>query len=477
MVTPCSQCGKPPHAFDILCPSCGAVLVAEPTEEQLLRADRLARIRSHLASTAVEKQPARLWPDIAKALLPVVATIVVAVGGWIITSSWNKSQTELQQAQQAATRSAAEANASLAYLQFLARDPSPPLEQRDQALMAAAGVLPPELSFNLAVRRLPSERSLFNRLLRLHGDDSYKYLTYIIEDTIAAEPVLLFLHEQNLLDREFEWIVGPDNKRPQSRLLALMSYFSFLKKLDASEHPEIYKPASRALVARVLGQGSIDVSARSDVAAAAALVFVTEPGYEPDWNFQEMAAATFWDSLDVSVGALPAQGGLRYRLFFTRLHISHGGEKIPTPAVKTASNVLVERLLASTLEQRSIFELGRLLYSYCAYVPRDGPGPFSTYLTANDCLRLVRGVTTAATDRERRQRLSHGLGSLTGHALYRSVGRDTKVQRMLTEHLLKWYEDYAAADWEAPKFLDDAVRDHADLSNRIDAVFKKRKWR
>jgi hypothetical protein len=406
-------------------------------------------------------------------MLPVAATLVVAVGGWWITSTYNEAQLQVQRSQQAASRATAEANASLAYLQFLARDPAPSEDQRDQALMAVAGVLPPELSFNLAVKRLPQERSIVNLLLRAYGDQSWKYLSSFVEDRVTAVPVLQVLHDQNLLSRELGWLISPENDRPHRRLPALVSYFAFLQELDREVHPEIHKPAVRALVSSTLGRPDIDSATKADVAAAAALVFVNEPGYTPDWGFLDMAAATFWEPLDTGVGELPPEGSLRYELFFKRFHIHHDGKVIPTPAVAAASNALVNRLVVGHFERKSVDELARLLYSYSAYVPRDGPNPFSPYLTPRDCLRLVQAVTAAANTPERRQRLSEEIGSMTGHVLYRNIGRDKSIQRQYAEVLLAWYERHAVKGWGIPKFLHDVANDQPDLSERIDVIFQK----
>lgn len=465
----CRQCGREHHPFDILCPQCRTILVAEATGEQLMQGERLARIRAHLSATP-EKPAARPWPEVLKATLPVAATLIVAFGGWWITSTYNEAQLHVQRSQQAASRATAEANASLAYLQFLARAPAPTEDQRDQALMAVAGVLPPELSFNLAVKRLPQERSIVNLLLRVYGDQSWRYLSSFVEDKATAASVLQVLHDQNLLNRELDWLIGPTNDRPHRRLPALVSYFAFLQDLDHEVHPEIHKPAVRALVSTTLSRSDIDSATKGDVAAAAAFVFVTEPGYEPDWGFLEMAAASFWEPLDTGVGELPPEGSVRYDLFFQRFHIHHDGKSVPTPAVATASTALVTQLLAGPLERKSVDELARLLYSYCAYVPRDGPDPFSPYLTPGDCLRLVEAVADAVNTPERRKRLSEEMGSMTGHVLYRNVGRDKSTQRRYAEALLTWYEQYAVKGWGIPEFFHDVASDQPDLSRRIDAI-------
>lgn len=349
----CGRCGGETHPFDVLCPHCAASLIAEPTGDQLLRAERLARIRSHLSSTVREKSPSNVWPDVAKSLLPVVATIVVAVGGWWITSVYNKSQLQVQKAQQEASRASAEASASLAYLQFLARDPTPSQDQRDQAVMAVASVLPPELSFNLAVKRLPEERSILNLLLRAYGDQSWKYLSPFVEDVSTSGPILQLLYEQNLLEREFNWLIGNANDRPHRRLQALVAYFEFLNKLDAHQHPVVHKPATRALVSRILHMGGVDAQTKSDVAAAAALVFVTDPRYTPDWDLLDMAASVFWEGIKTDVGELPQDSSLKHKLYFSLFHFrsntSAGEKQEATPAVGIASKALVERLLAANL--------------------------------------------------------------------------------------------------------------------------------
>lgn len=339
--------------------------------------------------------------------------------------------------------------------------------------MAVASVLPPELSFNLAVKRLPEERSMVNLLLRVYGDQSWKYLSPYVEDRITAAFVLQLLHDQNLLSRELDWLISPANDRPHRRLPALVSYFAFLRELDRRIHPETHKPAVRALVSSSLDRSDIDSVTKADVAAAAAIVFVTEPGYVPDWRFLDFAAATFWEPLDTGVGELPPEGSLRYELFFKRFHIHHDDKVVPTPAVSIASDALVRRLVIAHLERKGVDELGRLLYSYCAYVPRDGPDPFSPYMTPRDCLRLVQAVTAAANTRERRQRLSEEMGSMTGHVLYRNTGRDKFIQRQYVDTLLAWYERYAEKGWGIPKFFHDAADDQPELSERIDVIFKK----
>jgi hypothetical protein len=408
-----------------------------------------------------------VWPDVAKSLLPVVATIVVAVGGWWITSVYNESQLQVQKAQQAAGRASAEASASLAYLQFLARDPAPPQDQRDQALMAVAGVLPPELSFNLAVKRLPQERSILNLLLRAYGDQSWKYLSPFVEDASTSGPILQLLHEQNLLEREFNWLIGNANDRPHRRLQALVSYFEFLNKLDADQHPRVHKPATRALVSRILHTGGVDAQTKSEVAAAAALVFVTDPSYTPDWDLLDMAASVFWEGIKTDVGELPQDGSLKYRLYFTRFHFrsntSTGEKQEPTPAVDIASKALVERLLGARLQDKTVYDLGRLLYSYCEE---------RTYLNPSDALRFVRGILGAVNTQERRRQLSWELGSLSGDVLYRNMGRDSTVRRQYADLIVDWYSQYATRGWAIPKFLSEVEVDYPDLKGRIETVFR-----
>ncbi|HEV3481217.1 MAG TPA: hypothetical protein VGR97_02695 [Candidatus Acidoferrales bacterium] len=459
----CPRCGRAVHPFDVLCPSCRATLVSAPTSEQLEQAEKLASIRSHLSSSSTDDRAARVgWQDATKSLLPVAVTLIVALGGWWITSTYNDAQLQVQKAQQSASRASSEASASLAYLQFLASNPSPAQERRDQALMAVAGVLPPELSFSLAAKRLPEEPAVLNLLLRIYGDQSWKYLSPLIEDSSSAQPILQLLHDQNVLDREFDWLIGAANDRPHRRLQALVSYFQFLRELDAHQHPEVNKPATRALVSRALRSDSIGVQTKSDLAAAAALVFVQDPSYTPDWDLLDMAANLFWEGIDTGVGELPQEGSLKYQLYFTRFRFTFNGKGVPTGAIETASNSLAGRLLASRLQDKTVYDLGRLMYSYSEE---------REYLSPGDALRFVRGVLAAVNSQERRKQFSEELGSLSGDVLYRNMSRDSTVRRQYADLIVDWYSQYATRGWAIPKFLAEVEVDYPDLKERIEAVF------
>jgi|ERR1051326_336519 uncharacterized Zn finger protein (UPF0148 family) len=204
----CPSCGRDNHPFDVLCPNCGATLISTPSVEQLTQAERLAHIRSNLASAVNDQQSLESpWRDLTKSVMPVIVTLIVAIGGWRITYTYNAAQVQAQKAQQAASRASSEATASLAYLQFVAREPAPSTAQRDQALMAVAAILPPEPSFDLAAKRLPHERGPLNLLLRIYGDQSWRYLSTFLEDPSTAQPVLEVLYQGNILDHEFNWLI------------------------------------------------------------------------------------------------------------------------------------------------------------------------------------------------------------------------------------------------------------------------------
>lgn len=462
----CRWCARDIHPFDVLCPHCRATLVSDPTREQLVQAERLARIRSHLASTLHDQRSSEpVWTGVAKLLLPIAATLIVAVGGWWITSTYNDAQIQVQKAQQAASRASSEASASLAYLQFLANAPTQ--EQRDQALGVVAAILPPELSFSLAVKRLPEEPVILNLLLRSYGDQSWKYLSPFIEDTSTAEPVLRLLHEQNVLDREFNWLISTANDRPHRRLPALVSYFEFLSKLDSDQHPAVHKPATRALVNRILNTSGVDAQTKSDLAAAAALVFVPNPNYTPDWDLLDMAASVFWEGINTNIGELPQANSPKYRLynlyFHFRVHDGLAARELLTPAANIASKALVERLLTAPLQDMTVYDLGRLLYSYCEE---------RTYLNPDDVLRFVREVLGVVNTTERRKLLSLELGSLNGNSLYHNMGRDSAVRREYAVLIVDWYSRYATRGWAIPKFLSEVEVDYPDLKGRIETIFK-----
>jgi hypothetical protein len=401
---------------------------------------------------------------VAKSILPVVVTLIVAVGGWWITSTYNEAQIQVQKAQQAASRASSEANASLAYFQFLASDRATTQELRDQAFLAVAGILPPELCFGLAVKRLPEERAVLNLLLRIYGDQSWQYLSPFIEDASGAEPILRLLHEQNILERELDWLISNANDRPHRRLQALVSYFGFLKTIE--QHPEVQKPAAHALVSRVLRIREVDRAIKSDLAAAVALVFA-DPSYSPDWGLLDMAASVFWDGIKTDVGESPQSGSLKDRLYSTRFHFRvndrAGKREEPTSAVGIASKALVDRLLAVRLQDKSVYEIGRLLYSYCERGP---------YLNPADALRFVQGVLDAVNTQEKRKDLSWELGSLSGDVLYRNIGRDSAVRRQYANLIVDWYSRYAARGWAIPKFLAKVEADYPDLKGRIEIILK-----
>ncbi len=232
------------------------------------------------------------------------------------------------------------------------------------------------------------------------------------------------------------------------------------------------KPATAGLVDRILQRSDLDPETKSDVAASAALVFVSDPNYEPDWPLLNMAGDVFWDGIATDIGALPAENSLKYEIYFTRFHFRHADKGWATPAVGRASKALLRRLLAHDLHSKTAHELGQLLYSYCAYVPNGAKDCFSPYLSPDDSLSFVQEVLKAADAPERKQQLSTVFGSLLGDILYRDLGQDAGVRDRYAQLVTDWYTQYAAPGWGIPKFLREVADDYPTLKERIDRIFK-----
>lgn len=479
-------CEHPAHPLDVLCSHCGQILINDPSPEQLEYAERLAKIRSLLPIPRSDTAK-RDWQDLAKSYVPVVVTLLVAIGGWWITSSHNAAQVQLKNTEQQTTRAASEATASLAYLQFLARYPPPTEEQQDQALVAVAAVLPPELAFSLAVKRLPAAPTAANLLIRTHGDKSWKYLSPLIEENYdstakptaeepsaesTAKPILKLLHDQNLLQRELDYLLSAANDRPHRRLEALVSYFKFLDALDREGFADVYELSTKALVYRLLKDERSDPSTRSDVAAAAAFAFVDEPGYEPQWDFLSAAAETYWDKFDVALGALPAEKSIRFQLFHEKFHFVDGEKLFSTPAARIASKALGNRLVSLDLRAISVDRISGLLYTYAGYLA--GPrGQFTPYLAPNDIPRVVQAMLLATDTPAERYKLSQRLGGFDGQMIYENLATDKAMQYRYAELVVDWYAEHADALWAASTYFPCVAQEHPALKARIAGVMKK----
>jgi hypothetical protein len=484
----CRACGALPHPFDVLCSHCGNIVMTEPSLQQLENAEKIAKIRSLNHQAAIGSAEKITWHKVAQPLVPVVVTLIVAIGGWIITSSYDRSQLALQVEQQKATRQTAEASASISYLQFVARDPAPSIQQRDQATMAAALVLPPELSFRLAIERLPEEGNILALLLRSYGNKSWKYISPEIEANLyelrpyfengilkytlpqvevaaKTQDLLRFLDEQNVLESEFRYLISSENSRSHQRLSALVAYFTFL----VGTGPEHDVPNRQAvtLVRRLNADQSVPNDVKFDLSAALSLAF---PEYMSD-QFDKvlpLAAERFWEGVDVSIGEMPR--GLRYRLYNERFHYVEPVRQrvIAREEVTIVSRQLLQRLLGLRLKSMTTEEIGWLLYNYCESVPVISP-----YLLPQDCFQFVRSVLATLTTGPGRREFSMELGSLSGDELYRSIGRDADLKRKYAETVIEWYEKYSQKAWYIPKFLGEVEVDYPDLKPRIEAIFKK----
>lgn len=487
--TRCRACDAPQHPFDVFCSHCGNILIAEPTLQQLEHAEKIAEIRSLNHQTAIGNTEKITWHKVALSLVPIVVTLIITIGGWIITSSYNRSQLALQMEQQKASRQTAEVNASISYLQFVARDPAPSIQQRDQATMAAALVLPPELSFKLAIERLPEEEKILALLLRSYGNESWKYISPDIEVKLydlqpyfengtlkytqphievgaKAKALLKFLNDQNVLESEFQYLISSENSRPHQRLSALVGYFTFL--VGTGPEHDVQNRWTVALVRRLNADQKVPSDVKSDLSAALSLAFPEYMAADMD-KILPLAAERFWEGVDVSIGERPR--GLRFELYKERFHYMEPVHQRVTARVEEVAIVsrqLLQRLLGLQLKSMTVEEIDRLLYNYCESVPVTSP-----YLLPGDCFQFFQTALATLTTSPRRREFSMEIGSLSGDELYRSIGKDVNLKRKYAETVIEWYEKYSQKDWYIPKFLVEVEADYPDLKPRIEAIFKK----
>ena len=450
----CHKCSRPTHQFDILCPSCGSVLVEEPTKEQLERATRLAEFRSATKHCSI-------WQAVIRPLVPVIATLIVAIGGWIITSSYNqaqlrleseshKSELEIQLAQHLANRRSSEANASMAYIQFLSRNPSPTDAERDLATLSMAPILAPELSFSLAVERCPSENRILGVLVRTYDSQSWEYLSPHVEDSTKAEPVFEFLQEQDLLGDFFDYLISSGNARPHRRLDALLAYFAFV----TNGRTDL---AFDRLVARICADESMDSPTKSDLTVALALSFPDHRAGNPDFRVYPLAARYFWSGTNILGGDLPSRH--RRQLFANRFVSSE---------IVTVSARLQEELIADRLRKIPVPTIDRILYNYA--MGTEGP----RYLVPGDILNVMRSMLLSLDSADRMRRFSGTLGSMSGEILFREcLGDDQDIRRQYAEMLMSWYEEHAREDWYIPKFLHYVRQEFPEFEPRIERILMR----
>jgi len=390
----------------------------------------------------------------------------------MITSAYNRSQLalqfeqdqsrlKLQAEQQKSNRQTAEANASMAYLEFLARDPAPTDEQRDQATLAIAAVLPPELSFSLAVDRLPEEPKILALLTRTE-EDVWPYVAPHLETDPPAQNVLKFLDDQQLIDDAFGYLTSPGNARAHRRLQAFIQYFTFITR----DRTPIQKRRASDLVDSLYADSEIDRQLRADLAIALALSFANyEVGNTDYADVFTNATESFWVGIDISHGELP--GPLKTRLFAE--HFSSDVHGPHQNYLDLVSQQLLTRLQAVKLTDIPVRDIGRILYSYCMLDTE-----YPNYLQPDDALRFMENVLAAASTPTRKQQLSMELGSMSGEILYRrSIGKKPELKRKYALMTIEWYEKHAKDDWYIPKFLHYAEEDFPDLKSRIASIFKR----
>ncbi len=219
------------------------------------------------------------WNNIIKPLLPVASTIIVAFGGWFITHTYNSAQIKLEKQKQTDNKTTSEIKASLSYVDFLAGNPPPSDDLKDQALLAVAPALPPELSFDLAVEALPEDDRVFKLLLRIHQEESWKYVSPFIEDEKTSQFVLKALNDQNYLNKEFAYLISEKNSRSSHRLKALWFYFRYVNSLAATQDTML--ESMNQMITKGTANGiSEDARAALQLAAAMSLLVYDEETLE-----------------------------------------------------------------------------------------------------------------------------------------------------------------------------------------------------
>lgn len=418
------------------------------------------------------------------AFAPVVA-LVIALVGWIITTSYNATQTRIAQEKNATDAEVARTNASIRFVELLDAIEPDDLERRSRLLSASYSVLPAHLAFDVAVQGLEYDRGTIEALFAANGGDAWQYL----EPHLARGPTFrraehveqIQWDESSLALIEFLSTKGLTTgleshlfQGPVSHLAlrerAILNYFRYLNEsAGVAESPGAETVRHAELVTRTLTDPSVSDDLKNSVALCGAAVFSGGQGDLRDTSLLEFAADRFWNPMDVGRGELPQEETVHGFVYRHRLYYEHGDRTVGFPGIRERLSESLWRELEEIDKWDELsWERVRLLwYAYAVYTPRGSSSPFVAYLAPSESLALTRKVLHWASTPERREAVSRELASLSGSRLYRNLSGDEQSQRRFAEAVFTFYEEHSREEWWPPKLLSDICQDNPEFRARV----------
>jgi hypothetical protein len=203
------------------------------------------------------------------------------------------------------------------------------------------------------------------------------------------------------------------------------------------------------LVKRAIEKHDGPAPVKDAVALGSCVAFLNGYGNDADQVLLEIAATYFWNGLDILGGESPAEDSLAGFVYRHAFHctIPSNSQVVALPAREKISSQLLERLQRiRDFSQLPWQNVRLILYSYASHTPRDTESPFVTFLGPDDAVRLYKPVLAWANTATRRADLGRALNSLSGMAMFKSVGRSPNAQRRWAELTLQFFDSYYSRD-------------------------------
>lgn len=490
-----------------------------------------------LRGKIIDQKKIKIWDNYIKSIIPVIVTLTIGIWGSILTNNYNRAQLEntnrkydfdsaiactqlentrtqleiaiqknladkeLAQTQldilkrkneaeklvaitqlevsknkNESDKTIAQINASLSFEKLLSEISinNPDLENQVKTVIAPA--LPPETSFNIALKELPENPIVLEVLIRTYKNEKWKYLVPYAEflppryshskNLPEAKPYLFEFLKQRLLLKEFyDFLISPQYKSI-NRINALINYFDFIYEAEELSHnPSKAKELEYEIKTTI--DKSIDILLKSDLASAASIVF---DKYQSHQIYSELAAKFYWEKFDVSIGQTPFDDSIDQYIYEKRFHIEniYSEKQIELPIVNILSNSLYKKLLKLNYILFDVERIGIILYSYCETQPRGNKNPFTPYLRSYQSYQLLKKVLQSLNTEKRRLDFSFYLGSLAGDILFRNISQNKEIGGLFGNLIIKWYKNNWRPSWGIPKFISNIIEMYPELKPQID---------
>lgn len=428
-----------------------------------------------------------LYLEILKIAVAPFVAFLIAVFGWVITAMFTESQQNIAREKNIADIEISKTNAAISFLQHLEKIPAKEPEKRARAIAVAIPVLPTEFAFDLALDSLEHDVGAIATLIqraegkhwnafetRLSLGPSYRTAEFVEDIVFDPHPqaILKFLYSKNLIDGLEEYILQSTPVNVGVRTNAIVNYFKYLRsRSDESKQESLAFARHTQLVESTIGNSSIPDSIKQAVALSACISFINGYGDDRDKGILAYAADYFWSGISVSEGELPREDSLRGYVYRHAFHYQRPTDGVTgLPVLTDVSQKLLEKIESISDFNSLTWEQVRLMtYSYVVHTPRDTESPFVSFLVPEHAIVFWIKVLEWAYTKERRVQLGREINSLSGHAMFRNIGRDPARQLEWAKLTLQFYENHYSSEWYPAKIMHDILHEYPDLRSRIKA--------